>query len=325
MRPRHPRRSGAKLPAGSRIEAGMNHDLWALVLAGGDGTRLRPLTRLLAGSPIPKQYCRITGDRSLLEATLERLAPLVPPERTLVIVNRDHLPWAAAQLAGVPDENVVVQPRNRDTGPGLLLPLLHLARRAPQARVAVFPSDHYVAQPAAFARHVERARRLVDRRPRKIALLGIRPDRLDPGLGYIEPAAPLAPATFDVRAFREKPTPEEVARIVARGGLWNSFVMVFRLRRLLALLGAQRPADCQRMESVIDRPHALAAAYDHLAPWNFSRDFLAHIPAQLAVLRADDVTWSDWGTPEAIAHTLATLGQRPWWAPAAPLVAAGAR
>jgi len=102
--------------------------LWALVLAGGDGTRLQALTRLIAGAPIPKQYCRILGDRSLLETTLARIAPLVPQERTLAIVNRGHLPLAGPQLAALPASNVVVQPRNLDTGPGLLVSLLALQK-----------------------------------------------------------------------------------------------------------------------------------------------------------------------------------------------------
>ena len=98
--------------------------LWALVLAGGDGTRLQPLTRLIAGAPIPKQYCRIIGSRSLLEATLARVAPLVPPERMLAIVNRGHMELARPQLATIPGANVLVQPRNLDTGPGILVSLL---------------------------------------------------------------------------------------------------------------------------------------------------------------------------------------------------------
>ena len=103
--------------------------LWALVLAGGDGTRLQALTRLIAGAPIPKQYCRIVGDRSLLETTLARIAPLVRRERTLAIVNRGHLSLARPQLAAIPTSNVLVQPQNLDTGPGLLVSLLALARR----------------------------------------------------------------------------------------------------------------------------------------------------------------------------------------------------
>src|SRR5438034_5113341 len=183
---------------------------WALVLAGGDGRRLQVLTRKIAGAPIPKQYCRITGDRSLLEATLARIVPLVPRERTLVVVNRSHLELALPQLRDVPPGNVIVQPGNRDTGPGVVFGLLDLPARRPRAPVAVFPSDHYVDDGSSFREHVERATFLVDRFPTKIALLGIRPTHPEPAFGYIEPGPPLVvrglesrPA-YQVAAFHEK-------------------------------------------------------------------------------------------------------------------------
>src|SRR5207249_9450126 len=188
--------------------------LWALVLAGGEGRRLQSLTRKIAGAPIPKQYCRITGGRSLLEATLARIFPLVPRERTLVIVNRSHLELALPQLPDVPPGNVIVQPGNRDTGPGIVFGLLDLAARRPRAPVVVFPSDHYVDDGSSFREHVERATFLVDRFPTKIALLGIRPTHPEPAFGYIEPGPPLVvrglesrPA-YQVAAFHEKPSIE---------------------------------------------------------------------------------------------------------------------
>ena len=130
---------------------------WALVLAGGDGTRLQGLTRLIAGSPIPKQYCRILGSRSLLETTLSRIAPLVRTERTVTIVNRDHLAIARPQLRRLAARNVIVQPRNLDTGPGVLMSMLELARRDREATVAMFPSDHYVRDGDAFRRSFVRS------------------------------------------------------------------------------------------------------------------------------------------------------------------------
>jgi hypothetical protein len=154
------------------MEAPATSRLWALVLAGGDGTGLQALTRLIAGAPIPKQYCRIVGDRSLLETTLARIAPLVPPERTLAIVNRGHLPPARPQLATIPASNVLVQPRNLDTGPGLVVSLLALARRDAAATVAVFPSDHDIRDEVAFRRHVARMALLVTAHPDRIAASG---------------------------------------------------------------------------------------------------------------------------------------------------------
>src|SRR5262245_17754310 len=117
-----------------------NQSLWALVLAGGDGTRLQRLTHVIAGAPIPKQYCRILGPRSLLETTLWRIAPLFSAERTLAIINRDHLAIARPQLRSLEARNVLVQPRNLDTGPGVLVSMVELVRRDAGATVAVFPS-----------------------------------------------------------------------------------------------------------------------------------------------------------------------------------------
>jgi mannose-1-phosphate guanylyltransferase len=285
------------------------------VLAGGDGTRLQPLTRLIAGAPIPKQYCRILGEHSLLEETLARIAPLVPVARTLAVVNRDHLPLASTQLASLPGRNVIVQPRNRDTGPGLLLPLLALARRAPGATVAVFPSDHYIADPAAFRGYVRRAADMIARGPDRIALLGTTPEWADPGYGYILPGAPVGADAFTVRAFCEKPQPAVAEQVVARGALWNCFVMVCRVDRLLALATALRPRDVAELAAVAGSGNrsALTAAYARLASWNFSHDVLAHVTPHLLVVRARGIGWSDWGTVGAIERTLATLGRTPPW------------
>jgi mannose-1-phosphate guanylyltransferase len=288
---------------------------WALVLAGGDGTRLQRLTRVIAGAPIPKQYCRIAGERSLLEATLGRITPLTGHAGTLVIVNQNHLPLARPQLSRVPEANVVVQPRNLDTGPGVLLGLLTLAGRDADATVAVFPSDHHVRNEAAFRRHVSHMCRLVEERyPERLALLGVGPDRPDSELGYIAPGARLVgcATAFEVAAFHEKPARRAALEVIRRGGLWNSFVMVGRVRHLLALLRQVRSADVARLEPLPAR-EALARCYDHLASWNFSRDFLAHVAPHLLVTRADDLGWSDWGTPEAIERTFAAMGWRPAW------------
>ena len=151
------------------------------------------------------------------------------------------------------------------------------------------------------------ARALVRRLPTKIVLLGMTPDRPEAGFGYLEPGPPLPgdAAAFRVASFVEKPTPETAAEIIRRGGLWNSFVMVFRLDRMLTLLRRRRPADCAVLRQVDED------AYPALTPWNASRDFLAHIPTALAVLQVDDVGWSDWGTPEAIARTFRDLAP-PW-------------
>src|SRR2546427_2720217 len=260
-----------------------NQSFWALVLAGGDGTRLQSLTHLIAGAPIPKQYCRILGPRSLLETTLSRIAPLVSAERTLAIINRDHLAIARPQLRSLDARNVLVQPRNLDTGPGVLLSMLELARRDPDATVAMFPSDHYVRDSGAFHRSIGRMCRVVTGLPQKIALLGARREHADSGYGYITRGRPLAPRadTFAVLAFHEKPAARVAADMVRRGALWNTLVMVARVRRVLELLRALRPADVARLEEAPPDLAALATVYDRLPAWDFSPQVLSPIPQHL--------------------------------------------
>jgi mannose-1-phosphate guanylyltransferase len=296
--------------------AGKPSARWALVLAGGDGTRLQELTRLIAGAPIPKQYCRIQKGHSLLEATVHRIAPLAPPARTLAIVNNDHLRLAREQLTGLPPDNLLVQPYNRDTGPGILFALLALAKRDPTATVAVFPSDHYVGDPDSFLGHVERAISVVDELPQRIALLGIRPDWPDPSLGYIEPGTPLplrrGGVAFGVSMFREKPGAQAAIRIIGSGGLWNSFVMVSRVARMLELIASIRPADYANMRNLA-ASGSLVRNYHRLDRWSFSTDFISHTAEHLVVVEADGIRWSDWGTREAIERTFASLNQVPPW------------
>ena len=103
------------------------------------------------------------------------------------------------------------------------------------------------------------------------------------------------------------------AAIIRRGALWNSFIMVARVRRMLELLRVLRPDDVALLEDVAIDAATLAAAYDRLRPWNFSRGFLSRVSEHLIVTRADDLGWSDWGTPEAIERSFAALGIVPPW------------
>src|SRR5262249_20222608 len=194
--------------------------------------------------------------------------------------------------------------------------MLELARRDPNATVAMFPSDHYFQDCDAFRQSIHRMSGVVGALPQKIALLGIRPEHADDGYGYIVPGRQLGPGadTFAVLAFQEKPSARVAANMVRRGAaLWNSLVMVARVRRVLDLLRALRPADVAVLEGAPLDFAGLSAAYDRLRPWNFSRGFLSHIAEHLVVTRADGLGWSDWGTPEAIERSFAAIGVVPPW------------
>src|SRR5262245_7386775 len=124
--------------------------LWGIVLAGGDGRRLQPFVRTCFGAERPKQYCAFLDHRSLLRHTLARAERLIPPERLLTIITQRHLPYAREELHDRPPETTLVQPCNRETGPGILLPLLHVHRRDPEAVVVLLPADHFIREEARF-------------------------------------------------------------------------------------------------------------------------------------------------------------------------------
>src|SRR5689334_21349053 len=124
--------------------ADLSKNLWGVVLAAGKGTRLGSVTRALCGRELPKQFVALTTERTLLQDTVERIAPLIPPERTVVVVSERYAEIARAQLALYPGIEIVVQPSDRGTGPGVMLGLAHVLARDPEADVAVFPSDHHI-------------------------------------------------------------------------------------------------------------------------------------------------------------------------------------
>ncbi len=292
----------------------------ALLLAGGDGTRLQELTTQLTGAPIPKQYCPLMRGRSLLELTLFRTRYFAPIKNTRVIINQSHLQLARNQLKALPESSIFVQPQNRDTGPGMIFALMQIARNSPDATVAVFPTDHFVDNDKAFVAHVLRAACLVHQLPLKTVILGITPDHPETGYGYIMPGprlhTTLAPwRVSQVKAFNEKPSTAMARAFISEGGLWNTFVMVFQLNRMLGLLRDMAPNDSQRLFEIQDCTVEAPAIYRAIRPWNFSSQILARIPEELVLLEASDIRWSDWGTRESIERTYRHMNLVPAWRP----------
>jgi mannose-1-phosphate guanylyltransferase len=284
----------------------------ALLLAGGDGTRLQEFTTQLMGFPIPKQYCPLIGGRSLLELALFRSHLFAPIENTRVIINQNHCRWAREQLKALPENNIIIQPENRDTGPGMIFALTQIAQTNPDAVVAVFPTDHFIDNDTAFIAHVLRATCLIQQYPQKIAVLGVTPNHPETGYGYIMPGSAL-PSTLSpwkvshVKTFREKPNPMMARKSISQGGLWNTFVLVFQVKRVLELLKEMAPKDSQKLFELRDCSVDAAAIYRDIHPWNFSSRILARIPEELIVLEAPDIRWSDWGTRESIERTCKQL------------------
>jgi mannose-1-phosphate guanylyltransferase len=218
---------------------------------------------------------------------------------------------------------VLVQTQDRGTAAGILLPALWIAWRDPRATVAIFPSDHFVANDAAFARHVASLAAVVERHPRRIVLVAATPDSVETGYGWIEPGVELERTVSGrirtVARFVEKPSPEAARACLARGGIWNTFVMVAKVSAVLEAGLHALPHLMERLCRV--RPcaesegeaRAIARAYAEAETADFSRSVLTPSVRRLAVSQLPPVSWSDWGTPERVIASLLHQGIAPNW------------
>ena len=271
--------------------------LWAVILAGGDGTRLTDLTTR-DGRAVPKQYCGLAGPRSLLRMALERAGRLVAPTRTVAVVAEAHRQWWQRELAGSPI-TALEQPANRGNAAGILLPLLHVRARDPRAVVAFFPADHYVSRESTLATAVARAAAIAACEPERALLLGVRPESPDPSYGWVLPGPPVRGAT-SVRTFVEKPSGAAAAELMRSGALVNTFIIVGAANALLALFSAALPELLAAFRSARD----LAALYAVIPDLDFSRAVLERVPERLALLPVPPCGWTDLGTPERVAACL---------------------
>jgi mannose-1-phosphate guanylyltransferase len=287
----------------------MNLLPYVIVLAGGEGQRLAPLTRALYGTALPKQFAVLAGERSLMQTTVERAMVLTTPSRICVVVTSHHEQVARQQLKPFPGVELVVQPRNLDTGPGLLLPLVRVVARAPTARVIFLPSDHHIADPAPITRALGSTGRggLRDR----IALLGVTPTGPEVEYGWIVRGAPIGQTGgFSVRTFHEKPSQPIADDLWRTGELWNTFISAGPVDVFWALAQRFLPDHAERLERYADsigsarEREALQHAYDRMTAANFSHAVLANAN-HLAVVPVTGSGWCDWGSPERVLASLA--------------------
>jgi mannose-1-phosphate guanylyltransferase len=287
--------------------------LWAIVLAGGEGTRLAETTQRIYGSRLPKQFLSFGQARTFLQTTVDRLRGMVPPERTIVVVATRYVQLAREQLCDFTGVQIVAQPRNLGTGPGVLLPLVHLLARDPRADVALVPSDHDFRAPAKMLQALATARRAVGGGA-SMVLIGARAESAASDLGWIVPKPRQHRSRVrPIESFVEKPEPGAAVGLFERGALWNTMLCVAHADALWQLARRHLPAQAALFEQyacaigTAGEAASLRAAYERLRSADFSRDLLAASEG-LRVTAMDGAGWSDCGTPERLAAALACVG-----------------
>jgi mannose-1-phosphate guanylyltransferase len=293
---------------------------WAVVLAGGDGIRLRSLTRAIAGDERPKQFCALLEDETLLQQTVRRVAGVVRPSRTRVVLTRDHEPYFDSQTKEA-ETPVIIQPANRGTAPAILYSLLSIESEERHAQVALFPADHYYADDVAFTEHVDLAFQAVARRPGLVILLGVVPTGPEVDYGWIQPGEPLHGVLkgelFRVRRFWEKPSLEVAKDLLAHGWLWNSFVLVGAVHNLLDLIRNSVPKLYRCFETVRPAIGTLAESgvanelYARISSVDFSGQVLSASPRALTVLPVADTGWTDMGNVDRVLSVLESRARQP--------------
>ncbi len=288
----------------------MQQHTWAIVLAAGEGSRLRSLTTDSTGQAVPKQFCSLQGGPSLLQETLHRAQSVVAPERVCAIVAEQHRRWWQGALRSLSASNIVMQPRNRGTANGILLSVLHIVARDPLARIVFLPADHYVRDEEVLARSLRGALEQLSRRPTELILLGISPEDADPELGYIVPSRAGAADARRVERFVEKPDRKTARSLIDAGGLWNSFIFVASGFTVLSLVRRRYPEIVDNMETAVTRDanrhgmRAISELYQQLPEIDFSRQVIQGAEDVLQVLRVPHCGWNDLGTPQRVEQTL---------------------
>jgi mannose-1-phosphate guanylyltransferase len=293
---------------------GKRRNIWVVVLAGGDGQRLSAMTRNAKGICTPKQYCSLDGRHSLLQLSMQRALAVTAREHIMPVVTDAHRTWWASQLSAFHRVRVVVEPSNRGTALGVLLPLLVIEKSDPHAGVIFIPSDHYVEQEDLLAGFLRQATAPEALDSEKITLLGIAPNAPDSGFGYLSPGPDSGVGLRPVQQFIEKPDEATAIELVRGGSVWNTGIFAGRIPQFLRLFERRLPGLLSDLSATVTDwrdpriPSVeLEFLYDRHPTLDFSRDVLQKCPGDLRFITVPPCGWNDVGTPARLAQALLTV------------------
>jgi len=287
---------------------------WGIILAGGNGTRLQHYIKARFGEYRPKQYCALIGRRSMLRHTIDRISQMFSLDHLLTTVSAQHLSWAFGDLHDRLPGTVVIQPINRETGPGILLPLLHVHNADPKAVVGLFPADHFILQEERYRSFVSKAYEFAADHPGTIVMLGIAPSSLQFGYGWIEKGDRMLSEDFaSVKKFWEKPDAHLMHYLHEKKCLWNTMTLIGTTEVFLNLLEEHMNevfVPSQRIVKSLGTTFEADVTEDvfrKLPSVNFSHSVLEKVPHKLSVLQMNGIYWNDWGDESRIRTDLDIL------------------
>ncbi len=289
----------------------------AVIMAGGAGTRFWPESR----ADFPKQLLTLTGDHSMIQATVDRIQGLVPGDRILVVTAERLVESMISQLPALPSDSVIGEPCRRDTAPCIGLAALLCAENDPDATMVVMPADHVIEQTDAFCGAVKYAAELIEKVPGRIVTFGISPSYAAESFGYIERGDRLDTdcgkegdaLVFQVKQFREKPKAEVAQGYLQAGTFyWNSGIFVWKAATILEELRRRQPEMLRHLETIAksrgQKDFAKIFTSEFSAIQGVSIDYAVMEHAQeIAVIEAP-FDWDDVGNWTAVSRLRGTDG-----------------
>jgi len=291
-------------------------DYYAVIMAGGGGTRLWPLSR----KKRPKQALALFNDQTLFQNTLGRLWGLLPPERILVITVAEQMPLLREQAPALPPESLLAEPLPRGTLAAAALAWLALASRGIyDATMAILPSDHYIGRPALFQRLLRAAYQVAQQG--YIVTLGITPSYPATGYGYIQQGEPLGTfegfSAYKVLRFKEKPSPEEARRLLEQGGhSWNAGIFIWKQEVFWEETRRHMPKVARALQQALDQkvsptnPQALREIWSALPDETIDYGIMEKTRRAAVLPAPQELQWSDIGSWDALFDLLPKTGDQ---------------
>ncbi len=268
-------------------------NIYSVLLAGGSGTRLWPVSRQL----YPKQIVKFFGNESLIQATIKRLTPVLDMENIRIVCGTAHFQLIAGQMEelGIRSENkIICEPCGRNTAPAILLAMMHILKQEEDAVLCVFPADHVIRDINAFHENLRSAIALA--KMGYIATFGIKPHYPETGYGYIEGAGPITDQALVIKRFVEKPDMKTAEKYIEAGSFfWNSGMFTFKASVMIEELKIYHPELLAKMQRLDLTEGAVAAEAYEVLP-NISIDYAIMEKTAKGALVPSDFGWSDIGS-----------------------------